>query len=237
MRPKSELLNYTGSGIYTVGEASLLSRVSTARIRRWLLGYRFNTSGQLHESLPVWQPQLPEIDGKLALGFLDLMEMRFVDAFLKEGVSWRTLRLAANKARDLFKSTHPFCTRKFKTDGRQVFAEISDHAGDRSLLELVRSQLYFHKTVSPFLRGVEFEDDEPVRWRPLEGARQIVLDPNRSFGQPVVDHSGVPTLILARAAKVNRSFEEVAEWYRTDVRAVRAAVEYERQLHRKKEAA
>ena len=34
---------------------------------------------------PVWQRQLPDIDGTLGLGFLDLMEARFVDAFRKAG--------------------------------------------------------------------------------------------------------------------------------------------------------
>ncbi|MBI4582213.1 MAG: hypothetical protein HY718_21130 [Planctomycetes bacterium] len=226
---------YTGTGIYTVGEAAKLSGVSTGRIRRWLRGYQFSSPGGVHQSPPVWQPQLPEIDGKLALGFLDLMEVRFVDAFLGLGVSWHTLRLAAAKARALFDSTHPFSTRRFKTDGRYVFAEVQNEAGEPALLELVRSQQYFYRIVAPCLRGVDFDAEEPTRWWPMGRSRWIVIDPRRSFGQPIVAKSGVPTAVLARAAGAN-SIAEVSRWYQTDIKAVQMAIEYQKQLEEKKAA-
>jgi hypothetical protein len=40
----------------------------------------------------------------------------------------------------------------------------------------------------------------------------------------------VPTAILAHAVAVEGSAEDVARWYRVDVRSVRCAVEFEKKL-------
>jgi hypothetical protein len=74
-----------GIGIYTISEASRQTGISTQRIRRWLLGYHFRYAGELHESPAVVAPELPLLVGTLALSFLDLQEVRFVDAFLTRG--------------------------------------------------------------------------------------------------------------------------------------------------------
>ena len=85
-------------GIYSVAEAARLTGVSTSRIRRWLRGYRFKSRGRRYATDALWHGQLDPIEGKLALGFLDLMEVRFVDAFPKQGISWPTIHKAREKA-------------------------------------------------------------------------------------------------------------------------------------------
>ena len=228
---------FIGTGIYSVPEAARLTGVSAARIRRWLRGYCFESSGTKHASPPVWVAQLPEIDGKLALGFLDLVEVRFVNAFLNHGVSWRVLRLAAKKARELVHSAHPFSTRRFKTDGFTIFAELQDTSGATALVELTKSQHYFERIIAPYLKGLEFDGDEPARWWPMGIRRQVVIDPKRSFGQPIVARRGIPTAILAKAAKINGSVQEVARWYETDIKSVRDAVLFEKSLRERRAAA
>jgi len=199
-----------------------------------LRGYRFRTRGVPRASLPVWEPELPEIEGKLALGFLDLVEIRFVNAFLNHGVSWHVLREASARARKLIGSSHPFSTQKFKTDGLTIFGQFEDEEGNTSLVELTKSQHYFEKFIAPYLKDLEFEGDEPARWWPLGiRRRQIVIDPSRSFGQPIVAKRGIPTVVLAQAVKTNGSVAEVARWFETDVRSVRAAVSFEEKLQQK----
>jgi hypothetical protein len=70
---------------YTVPEAVRLSGIPQVRLRRWLRGYTYATGEGRAASPSLWQRQLPHIDGTLGLGFLDLMEVRFVDAFRKAG--------------------------------------------------------------------------------------------------------------------------------------------------------
>src|SRR6266545_4929171 len=105
--------NLLNTGIYTLPDAARLTRVSTGRIRRWLRGYKFRTKKKEHQSRALWRGQLEPIDYSLALGFLDLIEIRFVDSFLKAGVSWAMLRQARQRAEEMFKVSHPFCTNQF----------------------------------------------------------------------------------------------------------------------------
>lgn len=221
-----------GVGIYTVPEAARITKVRPARIRRWLRGYEFRSPGGTRTSPAVWEPELPEVEGSLALGFRDLIEVRFVDAFRSHGVSWKTLRLAAERASEILQDTHPFSTKRFKTDGRRIFAELVSETGEELLLDLVKSQYGFRQVIGPHLyEGLEFDDSRgAVRWYPLPGSRRVVIDPAISFGQPVVHPESVPTAILAKAAQVEPSIDRVARWYEVDPQAVRDAVDYEEQL-------
>ena len=88
---------YFNTGIYPVRDAAHLTGVSVGRIRRWLRGYHYRSRKRAYASPPVWRGQWPPIDHSLAVGFLDLIEIRFVDAFLKAGVSWSMLRQARER--------------------------------------------------------------------------------------------------------------------------------------------
>ena len=114
-----------GVGIYSVPEAARMVDVSAPRIRRWLLGYQFKAGDTRRKSSPVWRPDLPVVDEILALSFHDLIEVRFVDYFLRLGVSWKVLRSAARFAAGVVHSTHPFSTQKFKTDGSRCRMQLT----------------------------------------------------------------------------------------------------------------
>ena len=90
--------------------------------------------------------------------------------------------------------------------------------------------MVFTEIVDPFLKQVEFEDDILVRWWPLSMKKQVVLDPMRSFGQPIVNKEGILTEVLNRAFATNQSYELVADWYGTSKDSVQDAVEYEDKL-------
>jgi uncharacterized protein (DUF433 family) len=224
--------NFLNTGIYSVPEAAHLSHVSTGRIRRWLRGYKFRTrKKQEHHSPALWRGQLEPIDHSLALGFLDLIEIRFVDAFLKAGVSWAMLRNAHERGVTLFKTPHPFCTHKFKTDGREIFVELHKETGEPSLVEIVHDQHVFAQIVGSFLKELEFGgNDVLLRWRPMTSRRLVILDPTRNFGRPIVARHGVPTEILFRARNACGSVAEVSRWYEVPEVEIEDAVEFERSL-------
>jgi len=222
---------YFTTGIYTVRDAARLTDVSTGRIRRWLRGYRYRSRKKAYSSPPLWQGQWQPIDHNLALGFLDLIEVRFVDAFLKAGISWSTLRQARKRAQEMFKVSHPFCTNRFVTDGREIFVELHRETGEPSLLDIVRRQQVFAQIIKPFLKELEFAADSGlVRWWPLGEKRFVVLDPTRNFGRPIVGRHGVPTEVLANAVKAAGSVAEVAHWYEVPEPEIQDAVEFEQRL-------
>jgi uncharacterized protein (DUF433 family) len=220
-----------GTGIYSIPEAARLTRIPPARIRRWVAGYAFGTRSKRRLSPPVVRAQLPVLEGQVALGFLDLLEVRFVDAFRTAGVGWKAIRLAHERARELFETQNPFSTKAFRTDGRRIFADVVHDAGEEGLLDLVSNEWAFGKILKPYLyEGLEFVDEQAIRWWPMGLRRQVVLDPKRSFGQPVVDREGVPTAVLAGAYAAEESIEAVSRWYEVEPSSVRDAVEFEKSL-------
>jgi uncharacterized protein (DUF433 family) len=222
----TDLLN---AGLYTVPEASKLTRVSVGKIRRWLRGYDFKSGASVRHSEAVWQGEIHPIDNKLALSFRDLLELRFVDAFIRAGVSWRTMRRAHAKAQTKLKTTHPFCSNRIFTDGRSILLRQGEEDGDQALINLATDQAEFSRIVEPFRKELEFSGSDVIWW-PLGKQRKIVIDPRRNFGQPTVARSGVPSQILARSVKANRSRELVAKWYEVQPDEIRDAVEFEESL-------
>jgi uncharacterized protein (DUF433 family) len=219
-----------GKGIYGVSEATRLTGVPSGCIRRWLNGYRYKTISGHRSAAPVFERELPLVDGELALSFLDLIEVRIVNSLRKQNFSWKLIRLAVHHAREVFKLEHPFATKSFKTDGRRIFADLRKSRGERPLIDLVDNQFAFRSLVEPNLRDLDFDSHQKaVRWWPLGARHRVLLDPQRNFGQPVVPE-GVPTFVLWQASRHGESIETVAKWYKVETRAVKDAVEFERKL-------
>ncbi|QTI79799.1 hypothetical protein IAI58_03080 [Roseomonas marmotae] len=72
-----------GVGFYTVPDAARLLKVPARNINRWLGGYRYGKGEKQKDLPPLWSPQLPQIENHIELGFQDLIELRFVAAFLE----------------------------------------------------------------------------------------------------------------------------------------------------------
>ncbi len=215
-----------GIGLYTPAEASRLLRVPAGKIVRWLSGHE--VKGKRYDSL--WQPQVELDDGKTYLGFRDLMELRTADAFMQAGVSAIMIRRAIVEARKFVNEDRPLSTTKFMTDGRSIFLEIADEAGDAKLLDLFKRQYAFKRIVESSLKGVDFDGIAPVRWWPANRNRKIVVDPERSFGQPIETESGVPTAALAAAAKAEGSIEAASRAWQVPIQSILRAVRFEDEL-------
>jgi uncharacterized protein (DUF433 family) len=217
-----------GLGLYSPAEAARLIKVPAAKLTRWLKGHG---SGN-RSYLPLWNRQIELIDGGLYLGFLDLVQSRMAAAFIEAGLSPHKVRHALILARDLIDNEHPFATSRFKTDGRTLLLEaLTDADDDRPLVDLFRrGQYVMRNVIEPSLKGVDFETDIAVRWWPKGRANDIVLDPKRQFGQPIVDSVGVPTAVLNSAALAEGSMTRAAEMYRVSPETVRRAVDFEQEL-------
>ena len=230
VRGKEMSRGYWDVGIYSIPEASRLSGVSQGRLRRWLTGYTWRKADETSSTAALWRRQLPEIEGSLALGFLDLIEARLIDAFREAGVPWSEIKSAGTKACALLGVDHPFATHRFATDGRRIFVEILSTQGEAKLLELSKSQYAFDKIVRPsFIRNIDFEGSA-VRWWWMGRKHSVVIDPTRQFGAPIDASSGVPTRVLYDSYIAEESVTRVADLYEVEARTVRDAIDFEERL-------
>ena len=215
-----------GVGLYSVPEARRLTKIPAATINRWVRGYARRRDSERVQYPALVSPELPEIDDEVAVSFRDLMELRFINRLRQLEIPWREIKLTVETARDLYKTPHPFGTRRFAADGRKVFAKI-----DRAGTLMRANQLSFEEMFQPSLFAeLEYEGGEVARWRPEAGSNIVVLDPARSFGKPLVDEFGIPTAALAAAVAAEGDVERVADWYDVPERVVQIAVAYEQHL-------
>ena len=219
-----------GIGFYNVPEAARLLRIPASKINRWLGGYRYRTNGIAHEVPPLWQPELPPAEDHLELGFRDLIELRFVNAFLEAGLGLLTIRNCIAYARDCVDDERPFSTRRFRTDGRTIFLESVRSGGESEMLDLKKGQYELKSVIERTFKDLDIDDNAVSRWRPFRGKPSVVVDPARAFGQPIAAESGVPTVALAEAAEAEGSVARAAFLYDVPVGVVRDAVAFEDSL-------
>jgi uncharacterized protein (DUF433 family) len=220
-----------GRGAYSIADAHRFTGVPTATIRRWTRGYTYRYRREEHYTPPLIDAANVDVDGAPLLDFSDLIEIRFIDAFKRYGVSHRTLRISYESARELTGRTHPFSSQLFRTEGTTVIGEILRESGDKMLFNLSNQNFLFETVITPFLyETLEFEEGAPHRWWPLGKHRHVVLDPSRNLGAPIVSESSVPTRLLRQAFQAEGSVELVADWYQAKPDEVRDALAYEQSL-------
>ncbi|WP_197051947.1 DUF433 domain-containing protein [Sphingomonas sp. 35-24ZXX] len=217
------------AGFYSIGDATRLLGVShAAKLRGWINGWPNSKSGPIVER---------DFKQTATVSFLDLMELRFIEYFRSQGVSMPTLRKAADLARQEWSVQHPFALSdvKYLTDRRKVMAQASKAVGDKPTWELVTGQyLIWDAIEASIAKGVVFDPAThlALRWKPRPGDHpDIVLDPARAFGKPLVDSAGIPTDALFRQWKAeDGSFEKVARWFNVSREQVENAVRFELEL-------
>jgi hypothetical protein len=216
-----------GLGLYTPSEAGRLLHIPGAKIVRWLRGHTITDRNYA----PLWRSQVQLEDGRVYLGFRDLMEVRVADKFIAEGISSQRIRAAIMLAQQLIGDDRPLSTDRFRTDGRDIFFKViekDEHGQERErLLNLFRKQYEFKQIIEPLLRTIDFDPHGlPFKWWPLGRRENIVVDPMRAFGQPIDADSSVPTRILAQAGHIN-GVAAAARAYGVAVTSVRRAMHFE----------
>ncbi len=226
MTTVSTSIDRLSAGMYWLSEVRALAGVPTALSRRFVRTYK----GQKG----LWGGAEQRVGRYYYATFLDLMELRIVNAFHISGVSWQRICKTAEYACHRFETDFPFSNRRFQTDGREIF----DRAGNQIEQVSRDGQLAFAKIIGPSLfEPMDYEDDAPVRWYPAEEwgletvGRNVVVDPTRSFGAPVISSRYVPTDTLYRkyiAEGMNADL--VSRWYEISKDDVLHAVAFEKEL-------
>ncbi|MCK4626382.1 MAG: DUF433 domain-containing protein [Phycisphaerae bacterium] len=230
MSQKYELL---GKGLYNPSEAARLVGLTPSRVRRWIQGYQFDYP-TMHgrrkgASVPLICSDIPTIHHRRAVSFTELIEILMVSAFLKRGVSMRTIRKAARLAAKKLDSPHPFAFKKFRTDGRHIFLELLRESDEyKELLELSSGQYALPEILIQYLEQVEFDDVTLLasQWWPLGKKQPIVIDPSVAFGAPTIAGTRLRVSTVLDALRTGESKKAISDWYEIPPRDVMAAIEF-----------
>jgi uncharacterized protein (DUF433 family) len=232
--PKTELW----SGSYSLLDAARIARAKPRSLKRWATGYDYSYSKQKFHSPGLLQSAVPDVDGEKFLTFQQLVEMMFIRFFHEHGVSLPVIRAVAKTMATRYKTSHPFAIQNLQTDGTTIFADglhIDDTEGlsqSRITEDLRQGQIVIRDFAQPYFRQIDYEAMEAARYWPRGQEAGIVIDPQRSFGSPIDDATGVPTQVLYEMYRAGEATEIIAEWYQVEKKFVIAAVEFEISLRR-----
>lgn len=227
-----------GTGIYTPAEAAVLLHERPETVRRWAYGYKRTRASGRTAHAPLIHTELPTLEGQDALTFVELIELLYIRAFERAGVSWKLIRDAANVAARMFSTRHPFALRQVYVDPHSVYGAVHEDDGSESLVQLVgHGQHAIPQLVKPFLEQIDFgANDVARRWWPMGRDGGVVVDPLFAFGAPVVEEVGIRCRTLANTVAAERpvhgdgAVEYVAWTYEISPRSVDTALRFQQWL-------
>lgn len=174
-----------------------------------------------------------EVGFEHALNFLDLVEVRFVSAFLAHGVSIHTIRKVIEKIAARVESpTYPLTTHRLVTDGTSIMERVADDCRREHLVDMVDDQVMIRKIIEPLLAQLDYDvtTEQARAWFPMGKKKPVVIDPARSMGEPVTQTTGVPTRIIYAAKLSGQSIAEISNWYDVPRAEVMASIAFEKSL-------
>lgn len=225
IRGKPALLE---TGIFTVPEVAVLVGAHQADVRVWVEGHK-------NKQIPVIDNQLGRVDGKTAVSFINLMELRFV-AFFSKHVGLREIRRILDEVKETLAHPHPFATKTvFRTDGKKIVAQIAKRNGIDDLYDLRSKNFEMKVIVWDSLKDDVTYDPHGVAesWTPRPSiAPNVIVHPFFSFGQPILKQDHIPTRTIAQAVEAERNTKFVADIFEVPERRVREAVSFEQNLRK-----
>lgn len=212
-------LKILGEGVYTPKQVARLVGGSSQEVLRWTRG-----SGA---TAPLWNAYYQPIEDSTELSFADLIEVRVVKHLRSAGISLQSIRFAIHFAKEKYGLDRPLSYKEFRTDGAEILMEAVEEDGEFvSLSKKQAGQKVFRDIVSGSLVDLEYEDERVARWRPRKH-RMIVIDPQRVFGDPILDEYGISTATLAKENELLKDSGYLAKIYDIPKPAVAAALKFE----------
>jgi uncharacterized protein (DUF433 family) len=224
-----DVVNLLERELYGLGQVDRILGLRSGTARRWIEGY--SRGGKTYPPVIREAPTGSEI-----ATWGEFVETRLLAEYRDAGVPLIRMRPAIEALRAEVGTQYPLASARtwLDVEGRELVRRVQDEVGlDRHLaLVVVRTGqrvLDWSRPAEKFRRSVvwtsERQDAQPRLIRPVQDLEDVVIDPLRGFGEPVV--RGVPTEVIAELVRAGDSPSMIAELYELPRDQVDAAVRYE----------
>lgn len=212
---------------YSIPVAARYLRIPVATVRSWVLGRKYprrDGGGFFKPIIKIPNPRAP------ILSFYNLAEAHVLGAFRREhAIPMQDIRNALNYVSKRFGWTRPLVQQEFQTDGIGLLIE---RLG--ALIDAGRGgQKVIRQCVEERLARLEWEDSLVTRLYPFtrlqttQAPRLVMIDPQYSFGQPVLVNSRVATAVVAERYKAGDSVTHLARDYACQTEEIEEAIRCE----------
>ena len=215
--------------MYGMPQVDRLLGLAGGTARRWIDGY--TRAGKPYP--PVIRE---ESTGAAIATWGEFVETRLLAEYRDAGVPLIRMRPAIGALRQQLQTPYPLASARTWLDvhGRELVQKVQEDVGlDRHLaLVVVRTGQQVLEWTPPaedFRRSIEWTGDDPGALprslRPVHRIEEVVIDPLRAFGEPVV--RGVRTDVVGELFRAGDPPEMIAELYDLPRETVDAAIRYE----------
>ncbi len=199
---------------YSITEAAHYLLIPRSTMRSWVAGRNYPTQSGERLFHPVVRPADRV---RPLLSFVNLVEVHVLDAIRREHeVPLPKVRAALRYLKEKFPSRHPLADQRFETDGLNLFIEkygqlinISQ-AGQLAIRRLLEAHL---RRIERDAAGLPIRLYPFTRKREMEEPKAVVIDPQVSFGRPILVGTGIPTAVIGERYKAGDSVDELAGDY------------------------
>jgi len=209
---------------YTVSRGARILRMSPSTLRTWVHGYHASGTRRPRLITPA------QTSAPCRLSFSNLVEAFVLTALRKEHfIELAKIRRTLKHLEDNLRVAQPLATKKFATDGVELFVETVAgllHVGNDGRAEL-------RTNLEALVGRIEYVDGSAARLFPIvrrsavpsdQVPRIIVIDPERAFGAPSVDGTGIAVEILRQRFEAGDSVETLVAEFNIDPMRVQEAL-------------
>jgi uncharacterized protein (DUF433 family) len=214
--------------VYSLPQVDRILGLRTGTAQRWIDGYR--RGGKSYP--PVVRE---DSTGDETVTWGEFVETRLLAEYRDAGVPLTRMRPVVDRLREELGTPYPLASSRTWLDihGRELVRKVQEQVGLERRLALVVVRTGQHVMWSPeaeaFSRSIQWTgnsgDAEPRLVRPQDDLVEVVIDPLRGFGEPVVRN--VRTEVLAELFRAGESPDSLAEVYELPRATIDEALRYE----------
>jgi uncharacterized protein (DUF433 family) len=220
---------------YALSEAAHYLMISVSTLKSWVVGRNYPTLNGGRKFRAIIPPA--QKTPVMLLSFINLVEAHVLHAIRHQhGVKLSKVRSALDFVEKELQVSHPLVNQSFQTDGVDLFIR---HLGSVVVASKGGARVFehLHEWLDRHLARVEYDEQKVARrlfpfTRPGhtdQAPKFIVIDPRISFGRPIIEGSGVPTLAIWERYQAGDSPEHLAKDYRRTLDEIHEAIRCEGQ--------
>lgn len=214
-----------GNGIYTVQEIAQIFRLPYQKVHLWITKYWDGELGKIYEQNYSW-----EINKTKAVGFHTLVEFYVLIQLAEAGVKTRQVLNAHKELSKSFSTNFPFAKKEvlenISTDGKKIYLKLNENT-----LTLDGSKQLNLDFIKLFFKKLDFDNDMLAsRFWPLGKKINIVCDPHRKFGQPIINGTNIQSEAIYRMFLSNEPITFIAELYDLSIKNIKDAILYHKNV-------
>ena len=210
-----------GNGIYTIPEIAKILRLPYHKVSHWVNNYWDGELGREFQSRYSWT-----INNTKAVSFHTLVEFYVLYLFAESGVKTRKVLNAHKELSKDFNTPFPFAQQQIlnniKTDGNKIYFDF-----EGNIISLDGTKQFNLNFIKIFFKNLDFDSELLAsKFWPLGRKKNIVLDPKRQFGHPIVGNSNIYPETLFNLYKSGEPIKFIAYTFEINERMVKDAIDY-----------